>query len=245
MEAKSERLVRILATIVHHNKERQLIIPIAKALQTLAIQPIPKNTVTYEGKFVRLYPLALAIYTVFIIGVQGERDQLLRGILRIQWNRQAESRLNQPIVDVLCDLDGYSHSIFNAVWGVNPHPAPVAERIKRILFPWLEELLIDTDAAFYQGEFVLGLADIEAIRPDYLSHEKRLSLQGTYLYHSQAPLILQTFLRNSSRWLVSLYPSLEELLHIFDKTALKLDREGFGRMYGFCRGALSAFRGEV
>ena len=72
LEAKSERLVRILATIVHHNKERQLIIPIAKALQTLAIQPIPKNTVTYEGKFVRLYPLALAIYTVFIIGVQGE-----------------------------------------------------------------------------------------------------------------------------------------------------------------------------
>ena len=247
LEAKSERFVRILATIVYYTEDVKFLNLIVTALQTLARQPVSINTTTFpdEGKFVRLDPLALAIYTVFIIGVQEEREQLLRKILGIQWNRQAESLCNQPIVDVLCDLDGYSHSIFNAVWGVNPYPAPVAERIKRILLPWLEELLIDTDAAFYQGEFVLGLADIEATRPAHLSYEKCLSLQGNYLYHSQARPILQSFLRDSSQWLVSLYPSLEELLHIFDATASKLDREGFGRMYGFCRGALPAFKGEA
>lgn len=244
LEAKSERFVRILATIVYHDQNAQFIIPIAKAFRTLAKQSVPLNTnFTDESRFVRLYPLALAIYTVFIVGVHEEREQLLRTVLKIQWDRQANSLPNLPIVYVLSYLDGYSHSIFNAVLGGTPYFAPVAERIKRILLPWLKELLLDTDAAFYQGEFVLGLADIEA--PPYLSDEKRLSLQGIYLYASQARPILTAFLSDSSQWLVSLYPSLEELLYIFDATASTLNRGGFSRMYGFCRGALPSFRGEV
>lgn len=246
LEAKSERFVRILATIVYHDQKAQFITPIAKAFRTLAKQSIPLNTnFTDESRFVRLYPLALAIYTIFIVGVQEEREQLLRTVLKIQWDRQANSLPNLPIVYVLSYLDGYSRSIFNDVLGGTPYFAPIAERIKRILLPWLEELLLDVDAAFYQGEFVLGLATIEAPLPPYLSEEKRLSLQGLYLYYPQARPILTAFLRDSSQWLVSLYPSLEELLYIFDATASKLDREGFGRMYGFCRGALPAFRGEV
>jgi nucleoside phosphorylase len=244
LEAKSERFVRILATIVQHDQNAQFVTSIAKAFKILARQSVPINTTfTDESRFVRLYPLALALYGVFIVGVQEEREQLLRTVLGIRWNRQANSLPNLPIVYVLSYLDGYSHSIFNAVLGGTPYFAPVAERIKRILLPWLEELLLDTDAAFYQGEFVLGLADIEA--PPYLSDEKCLSLQGIYLYHSQARPILTAFLRDSSQWLVSLYPSLEELLHVFDETASKLDRGGFGRMYGFCRESLPAFRGEV
>lgn len=244
LEAKSERLVRILATIVYHDKNAELITSIAKAFRTLARQSVPINTTfTDESRLVRLYPLALAIYGVFIVGVQEEREQLLRTVLGIRWNRQANSLPNLPIVYVLSYLDGYSHSIFNAVLGGTPYLAPVAERIKRILLPWLKELLLDTDAAFYQGEFVLGLADIEA--PPYLLDEKCLSLQGIYLYASQARPILTAFLSDSSQWLVSLYPSLEELLYIFDATASTLDRGGFSRMYGFCRGALPAFKGEV
>lgn len=242
LEAKSERFVRILATIVYHDQNAQFITSIAKAFKTLAKQPVPINpTFTDESRFVRLYPLALAIYTVFIVGVQEEREQLLRTVLEMQWNRQADSLPNSPIVYVLSYLHGHLHSIFNAVPVVTSYLAPVAERIKRILLPWIEELLLDTDAAFYQGEFVLGLADIEA--PTYLLDEKRLSLQGLYLYYPQALPILTAFLRDTSQWLVSLYPSLEELLYIFDATASKLDKEGFGRMYGFCRGALPAFRG--
>ncbi|MBD2065999.1 hypothetical protein H6F93_00335 [Leptolyngbya sp. FACHB-671] len=244
LEAKSERFVRILATIVQHDQNAQFVTLIAKAFKILARQSVPINTTfTDESRLVRLYPLALALYGVFIVGVQEEREQLLRTVLGIRWNRQANSLPNLPIVYVLSSLDGYSHSIFNAVLGGTPYFAPVAERIKRILLPWLEELLLNTDVAFYQGEFVLGLADIEA--PPYLSDEKRLSLQGIYLYAFQARPILAAFLSDSSQWLVSLYPSLEELLYIFDATASTLDRGGFSRMYGFCRGALPAFRGEV
>lgn len=244
LEAKSERFVRILATIVHHDQNEQFINPITKAFSTLARQPVPINTsFTDESRLVRLYPLVLAIYTVFIIGVQEQREQLLRTVLGIRWNRQADSLPNLPIVYVLSYLDGYSRSIFNAVLDGTPYLAPVAERIKRILLPWLEELLLDVNAAFYQGEFVLGLADIEA--PPYLSDEKSLYLQGLYLYYPQARPILKAFLCDSSQWLVSLYPSLEELLSTFDATASRLDREGFGLMGGFCRGALPAFRGEV
>ena len=246
LEAKSERFVRILSTIVQHDHNAQFVSPIAKSFKILARQPSPINTTfTDESRFVRLYPLALAIYGVFIVGIQEEREQLLRTVLGIRWNRQSVSLPNLPIVYVLSYLDGYSRSIFNSVLGGTPYFAPVAERIKRILLPWLEELLLDADAAFYQGEFVLGLATIEAPLPPYLSEEKRLSLQGLYLYYPQARPILTAFLRDSSQWLVSLYPSLEELLYIFDATASKLDREGFGRMYGFCKEALPAFRGEL
>ena len=247
LEAKSERLVRILATIVYHDQKAQFITSIAKAFRTLAREPVPINTTwTRESRWVRLYPLALAIYTVFIVGVQEEREHLLRTVLRTPLKRQAASLPdlpNLPIVYVLSYLDSYSDSIFNAVLGGPRYFVPVAERIKKILLPWLEELLLDADAAFYQGEFVLGLANIEA--PYYLSDEKRLSLKGLYLYYPQAYPILKAFLCDSSQWLVSLYPSLEDLLDIFDTTASKLDRSGFGRMDGFCSGAVAAFRGEV
>jgi hypothetical protein len=244
LEAKSERFVRILATIIHHDQNAQFITPVAKALQALARQPIFINTIfTNESRWLRFYPLALAIYTVFIVGVQEEREQLLRTVLGIRWNRQADSLPNLHIVELLLYLDAYSDSIFNAVLGGPRYFAPVAERIKIILLPWLEELLLDANTAFYQGEFVLGLADIEA--PHYLSDEKRLYLQGLYLYYSEARPILKAFLCDSSQWLVSLYPSLEDLLDIFDTTASKLGRSSFGRMYGFCSGAVAAFRGEV
>jgi len=222
LEAKSERFVRILATIIHHDQNAQFITPVAKAFRTLARESVPINTAcTYESRWVRLYPLALAIYTVFIVGVQEEREQLLRKVLETRCNRQAASLPDLPIVYVLSYLDGYSRSIFNAALGT-PYCAPVAERIKRILLPWLEELLLDADAAFYQGEFVLGLADIEASY--YLSDEKRLSLKGLYLYYPEARPILTAFLCDSSQWLVSLYPSLEDLLDIFNTTASKVDR---------------------
>ena len=244
LEAKTERFVRMLATIVYHDQKAQFITSIAQAFRTLARDSVPINTAcTDESRWVRLYPLALAIYTVFIVGVQEEREQLLRTVLRTPLKRQAASLPGLPIVYVLSYLDRYSDSIFNAVLGGPRYFVPVAERIKKILLPWLEELLLDADAAFYQGEFVLGLANIEA--PYYLSDKKRLSLQGLYLYYPEARPILKAFLCDSSQWLVSLYPSLEDLLDIFDTTASKLDRSGFGRMSGFCSGAVAAFRGEV
>jgi hypothetical protein len=243
LEAKSERFVRMLGTIIHHDHNAQFINSIAQAFGTLAREPVPINTAcTDESRWVRLYPLALAIYTVFIVGVQQEREQLLRRVLGTRCKRQPAPLQDLPIVYVLSYLDGYSRSIFNSALGTS-YFAPVAERIKVILLPWLEELLLDADAAFYQGEFVLGLANIEA--PYYLSDKKRLSLQGLYLYYPEARPILKAFLCDSSQWLVSLYPSLEDLLDIFDTTASKLDRSGFGRMSGFCSGAVAAFRGEV
>ncbi len=241
LETKSERFVRTLATIVYHGKQEKLIELIAKAFRIIAKKPIP-TSFSNEGFYIRLYPLALAIYAVFIVGVQEQRGQLLRTVLEIRLNWQARSIPDLPLVYVLSYLDGYSRSIFNNVLGGTPYYAPVAKRIKRILTPLLEEILTDADTAFYQGEFVLGLANIEA--PPHLSNEKDLSLQGLYLYFSEASPILTAYLKNSSQWLFSLYPSMEELLGIFDTTASKLDRDGFSRMHGFSRGALAALRGK-
>ncbi|MHC5732541.1 MAG: hypothetical protein ACYTXY_52505, partial [Nostoc sp.] len=71
---------------------------------------------------------------------------------------------------------------------------------------------MDADTAFYRGEFVLGLADIEAEKPEYLPQERILTLRGRYLYAFEAIPVIQEFIRNSSRWLLDLYPSLEQLL---------------------------------
>jgi hypothetical protein len=240
LEAKSERFVLIIATIVHHDQKAQFINPIAKAFKTLAKEPFSMNTYIEESRIIRLYPLALAIYAVFLVGVEEERGQLLRTVLEIRLNRETRPLPDLPLVYVLSYLDSYSRSIFNNVLGGNSYVAPVAERIKRILIPLLEEILIDANTAFYKGEFVLGLANIEA--PYHLSNEKSLSLRGLYLYFPEARPILTAYLKNSSQWLFSLYPSMEELLGIFDATASKLDRGGFSRMHGFSRGALAALK---
>lgn len=220
LEAKSERFVRILATIVYHDQDARFVSTITKAFRILAKQPLPINTnFIDESRYVRLYPLALAMYAVFIVGVQEGRERVLRTILDIRWSRKADSLPNLPLVCALIYLYDHSHSIFNAVLGGTPYYTPVPVRIQRILIPWIKELLFDADAALYQGEFVLGLADIEAKRPAYLSDGKRLSLEGTYLYQYKARRIISAFLHDSSHWLIDLYPSLEELLKTFDETA--------------------------
>ena len=250
LEAKSERLVRILATIIKYDQNNKFIYLLVNALNLLVREPSPMSTyVTDEGRFIRLYPLTLAMYAVFIVGVQERKEQLLRAVVNIPWNREPNSSdlSTFPIISTLIYFQGYSGTIFNAVLGLYyRHPAPAAERIKTVLIPWIQEMLFNPQAAFYQGEFILGLADIESEGATiYSVSEKRLFLQGLYLYDSEAHSILTTFLQNSSQWLVKLYPSLEKLLETFDATASRLDPDGWGRLYGFYKGSLAAFKRKI
>ncbi len=245
LEAKSEPFLQIIARIIYHDHNSQYVPSLLRAFKIIANQALPSQNKFPDEKsrFIRLYPLALAIYVVFILGVQENRSQLLRDILSIQLNRQLDSLPNIPLTCTLTYLYHYSGSIFNTVLG-GTYFVPVVERIKQFMVPWINEFVLDADTAFYQGEFVLGLADIEAKKPDYFSNENSLSLKGAYLYHPEAIQIIGEFIRNSSRWLMDLYPNLEQLLWNFDATASKLDSGDSSRMYGFCRNAFATYRGQ-
>ncbi|MDF5707316.1 MAG: hypothetical protein PUP90_06450 [Nostoc sp. S4] len=245
LEAKSQPFLQIIARIIYHDHNSQYIPLLVRAFKIIANQALPsKNHFPDEkSRFIRLYPLALAIYVVFILGVQENRNQLLKEILSIQLNRQKYSLPNLPLTSTLTYFYHYSEPIFNTVLG-GTYFVPVIERIKQVLLPWIDDFVLDADTAFYQGEFVLGLGDIEAEKPEYLTDERILTLKGAYLYHHEAIQVISEFIHNSSQWLLDLYPSLEQLLWIFDSTASKLDSDGYGRMYGFCRNAFAIYRGQ-
>ncbi|WP_017313928.1 hypothetical protein [Mastigocladopsis repens] len=245
LEAISEPFIQIIARMIYHDHNSKYVPSLVRAFKIIANQALPlKNKFLDEkSRFIRLYPLAIATYVVFILGVQEHRNHLLRNILNIQLNRQSDSLPNLPLTCTLTYLYYYSESIFNVTLGGN-YFVPVIKRIKQVIVPWIDDFVLDSNTAFYQGEFVLGLADIEAEKPKYFSNEKNLSLKGAYLYHPEAIRIINEFIRNSSQWLLDLYPSLEQLLLNFDATASRLDVDGWGRVNGFCRGAIAAYRGQ-
>lgn len=245
LEAKSEPFLQIIARIIYHDHNSQYVPSLLRAFKIIANQALPSQNKFPDEKsrFIRLYPLALATYMVFILGVEENRNQLLRDILSIQLNRQLDFLPNLPLTCTLTYLYHYSDSIFNTIL-CRTSSVPVIERIKQVLLPWIDEFVLDADTAFYRGEFVLGLADIESEKPEYLPEERILTLRGRYLYAFEAIPVIQEFIRNSSRWLLDLYPSLEQLLWIFDSTASRLDVDGWGRVNGFCRGAFATYRGQ-
>ncbi|WP_414622784.1 hypothetical protein [Calothrix sp. CCY 0018] len=246
LEAQSEPFIQILARIIYHDRSSQYVPSIIRAFKIITNQPLPpkSNFPDEKSRFIRLYPLVLVTYVVLILEVQEERSYLLRDILNIQLNRKLDSLPNLPLTCTLSYQYFYSKEIFNKVLG-GRYFVPVIERIKQIIVPWIDEFVIDVDTSFYRGEFVLGLADIEAKKPDYFFNHNSLLLQGAYLYYPEAISIIQEFIRNSSQWLLDLYPSLEQLLYNFDATASKLDVDGWGRVNGFCRGAFATYRGET
>lgn len=245
LEAQSESFIKILARIIYHDHSSQYVPSIIRAFKIITNQPLPPkcNFLDEKSRFVRLYPLVLVTYVVLILGVQEERTYLLRDILNIQLNRTSDSLPNLPLTCTLSYQYSYSKEIFNKVLG-GSYFVPVIERIKQIIIPWIDEYVIDINTAFFQGEFVLGLGDIEAKKPEHLFNPNSLSLQGAYLYYPEAIPIIQDFIRDYSQLLLDLYPSLEELLWIFDATASKLDVDGWGRVNGFCRGAFATYRGQ-
>lgn len=246
LEAQTEPFIQILARIIYQDHSSQYVPSIIRAFKIITNQPLPPkyNFSDEKSRFIRLYPLVLVTYVVLILGVQEERTYLLRDFLNIQLNRKSDSLPNLPLTCTLSYQYSYSKEIFNNVLG-GSYFVPVIERIKQIIVPWIDEYVIDVDTAFFKGEFVLGLGDIEAKKPDYLFNPNSLSLQGAYLYYPEAIPIIQDFIRNYSQWLLDLYPSLEELLRIFDATASKLDVDGWGRVNGFCRGAFATYRGQT
>ncbi len=244
LEAKSELFLRIVARIIYHDHNSQYVPSLVRAFRIIANHAsLPQNKFPDEtSRFIRLYPLALAIYIVFILGTQEKRNQLLRDILSIQLNRRLDSLPPLPLTCILSYHYHYSKEIFNTVLG-GSYFVPIIERIKQIIVPWINEYVIDVDTAFFQGEFVLGLGDIEVKKPDYFLSNNTLTLQGAYLYHHKAIPIIKEFIRNDSQWLLDFYPSLEQLLWNFDATASKLNVDGWGRFNGFFREAFATYRG--
>jgi len=234
LEAKSERLVRTLITIIHYGRNEEFVEVIAKSFRILTKNPSPQNF-DDTGVYIRLYPLALAMYAVFIIGIQTENSRFLRTILNLSFTWIA-ARENPPriILALICLFD------LTGIW-----PISIIQRIKYILLSWtnVDELSEDANATFWQGELVLGLACIE-LTGQFL-------LPGIYLFGGEegVDFVLKSFLCQKSSFLRELYQNVENILEAFDNQAEQFLQRKFPLLPrfpgGFSRGALPAFRGEL
>jgi hypothetical protein len=233
LEAKSERLVRTLITIIHYGRNEEFLEVIAKSFRILTKNPSPQNF-NDTGVYIRLYPLALAMYAVFIIGIQTEKSRFLRTILNLSFTWIAARENPRIILALIClfDLTGIM-------------PISIIKRIKDILLSWInvDELSEDANATFWQGELVLGLACIE-LTGQFL-------LPGIYLFGRQkgVDFVLKSFLCQKSSFLRELYQNVENILEAFDNQAEQFLKRKFPLLPrfpgGFSRGALPAFRGEL
>lgn len=236
LEAKSERFVRILATVIYYGQKEEFIELIAKAFRIIVKPPSPPSF-NDPGIYIRLYPLALAIYTVFIVGVQKQSQKLLRAVLDIQFKWSVPP--DREMVESLVCLFGYADQVLKAALGQN-NKISVIVRIKDTLSTWLAGLLEEVDSDFWKGEFVLSLAYIESIESD-----RRFYWPALYLVEGKANYELKNFLREQPLWLMEVYHNLEDMLQIFDTQAESAARSISLFGGGFRGGAISAFRGEV
>jgi hypothetical protein len=232
LEAKSERLVRTLITIIHYGRNEEFVEVIAKSFRILTKNPSPQNF-NDTGVYIRLYPLALAMYAVFIIGIQTEKSRFLRTILNLSFNWIPNRENPRIIRSLICLFD----------W-TGIMPISIIRRIKPILLSWInvDELSEDANATFWQGELVLGLACIE-LTGQFL-------LPGSYLFGEEkgVDFVLKSFLCQKSSFLRELYPNVENILEAFDNQAEQFLKRKFPLHPqfpgGFSRGALPAFRRE-
>lgn len=233
LEVKSERLVRILAAITRYDRQDNFVELIARAFDILAYEYTPIGDPFNDAeKYIRLYPLVLAMYSVFIVGSQQGKAELLRSVLDIPWKWRKRYDRDMPLIQVILYVSGYSNSIFNTVLGQNSWLS-LPNRVKEVLMPWLTSFLVDIDSGFYKGEFLLQLASVEV--------EKQASLPALHLYESKAKHLLLQFLSQQPTWLRQLYPDIENVLQTFDTTAQARSRGSFG---GFDSGAIAAFCGN-
>jgi hypothetical protein len=233
LEVKSERLVRTLITIIHYGRNEEFVEVIEKAFRILTKTPSPRS---FEdtGVYIRLYPLALAIYAVFIIGIHDEKPRFLRTLLNVPFNWIVYRENSRIILALFC--------LFNLT-GIMP--ISIIQRIKYILLSWInvDELSEDANVTFWQVELVLGLACIE-LTGQFL-------LPGIYLFGEEegGDFVLKSFLCQKSSFLRELYQNVENILEAFDNQAEQFLKRKFPLLPrfpgGFRRGALPAFRGEV
>jgi hypothetical protein len=212
----SERLVKMSATLIKFDRKREFTDVLIKAFKLLAQDPLKfenVNSISFTPGVpeIGLYPLALMIYSVYIVGIEYKTNQLLSYISKIRFRSQRDEFKDQNLPGVLWHM--YYENITNQFFkSISPNTIyPIPESIKNILQDWLQEYLDFPQDAYYHGEFILSLnmLDSDPYFSQYLFYSR-------YLYMTEAKDILRNFI-TEKRLLQELFPDIDDRLNFFDK----------------------------
>jgi hypothetical protein len=240
VEDKTDTVLKSIANILIHDKNGRFDEMVINSLSVLAteISIPPGISYTRWSQGLRYYPLLLLSYTIFILGVRFNRENLLRAVLKVSFKRQYR-RKSEPLTVGLRYVHD-AHGLFNVVLGQNMCDA-VKTKAKQYFDQFLIELLPFEDAnkLFYVGEFVFSLTSVETSNSPFI-----LVWPGLYLYISDARYHIGEFLYGPPEWFKELYGKpIEDVLSFFDDNA----KSGVARACfaeGFSGGALRLFKRE-
>lgn len=210
LEAKSERLVRVLSTVVRYDKTEMWSETVVRALGLLANEPRPNGNHNDIGKNIRLYPSRLIMTALCAVVAQEGRIETLQKIAKLPYQRWNDSRAFMGSLYSLEDANDVIRRIAGQEWY-----EPFAMRAVEILASWLKPLLISDYPYYDQGEFLLSLLAMDSADASP-SGTKRYwpPLGGRYMYHHGNAL--DSLVKSEPEWFQKLFPDFREMAISFD-----------------------------
>lgn len=217
-----------------------------KTIGFLARTPSPpQGSYTEAGKYIRHYPLFVALYIIAVCGVAKKKEKLLKAILKIPLLGRTHYDEPLPITYILF-LMRHSADLFHPLYESFPDRKwcdPIAtytrSLIDRIVNP--DDPLWDKTAEFFKGEFVLCIAPMDLIEKETKKPMIGHPSSGLFLFLSESEPILQRFLKAEKDWIKKLFDRpLENILEEFDNRAHELSNGSGCFGGGFEDGAVAA-----
>jgi len=223
--AISERLIRIILALIKGDRQGQFHREIVDAIGVLAQETRPLSTGFTPGiPEVRLYPLVLVTFAIFIIGVERRCYSLVKQITEIPFrsNSSKQNRLTlMTAIDLIWDYE--PHRFFEIAKPNNIASIPTV--IQEHLLPYLNDFLIYPSDSFWKGEFILSLV--------YLQANQQYIWTGLFLYSDEAVNVLEKFVKPENLP-GELFSKIDSLLSEFDQISREIANHApFGRAYGF------------
>jgi hypothetical protein len=224
LERRTRPVQLALAEIVLSAKGDTFSDALLRTVKLLANEARPPSGSVFNtlGEALHYYPLGLLLYTVFTCGVAAMRGDWLNRILALPL-ASSDRNKRPPITEALFQLY-HARQFFNHALAQNSCE-PIAQRIRQVLSDTLTELTADFSEPefFFQGEFTLALAHVDACITSGDSPDQRLPAPGLYVYLSEGHRPINDLVSASSDWLQERYANpLHEILTAFDANLSKI-----------------------
>ena len=235
----SERLVKMSATLIKFDRKREFTDVLIKVFKLLAQDPLKfenVNSISFTPGVseIGLYPLALMIYSVYIVGIEYKTTQLLSSISKIRFRSRRDEFKDQNLPGILWYM--YYEDITNKFFKIIKPDCliPIPLSIKNLLDNWLQDYVSFYEEAYYSGEFILSLT--------ILSYNNQYLFPSLYLYVSNSKNILEGCISENKIYLKEVFSDIDNRLQLFDKLSIEAARQApFQRAYGFYGNAFTIY----
>jgi hypothetical protein len=187
--------------------------------------PLGKRHNDY-ARSIRYYPLVVLLYISFITGISQKRVGYLKKLLALKLRARTSMGIADSIVYALFYLRDADEA-FKTLHPSYPN-STWCDSIASYLFQTLktyivsEDLLLDYESLYFQGEFALCLTPLDVTPRDTLWHVTRPS-SGAYLYYDHARYAIKNLLSGEKQVLENIYSKpLKDILALFDSSVNKL-----------------------